>query len=78
MKNICELNGIAVVLPKVISVSMPYKQNNSHCFSVAIVGDEDGIMLYNNTLEESLSRRNRLLKAIEIMYLDRSSLNETK
>ena len=74
MKHLCFINGKAIVLPKIVCVGRPFAIDtyNNYRLEVHIVGDEQ-LNFYNDTLEESLSERDKLIAALEVMYAEREN-----
>ena len=70
-RYLAHVNNKEVVLPKIIRIGTPNKyQNGKYCFVIDIVGDEEGLTIFNDTLEESLIVRDDLAKKVDLMYRD--------
>lgn len=72
MKVVHEVNGIAVVLPKVMSIGKPIELTNnfySHTFSVAMEGDINGLVFYFKNVEDCKASRASLIKSVDNYHI---------
>ena len=74
-RYLAHVNGKEIVIPKIMRVGLPIKrQNGKYNFIIDIVGDEEGLTIFNDTLEESLIVRDDLAKKIDLAYRDQGSM----
>lgn len=73
IKYTCNVGGATVVLTKIISIGKSEKitrgNGRTFCrFGITTTGENEEVYIFSSNLEESLSERERLVSALEIMY----------